>query len=95
MDQKWVELGYVLVGPARTRSLVIKPHFQKVPGGWFDTGQYTLTEKGKLLGNLYMDVYTDGPLQWDGSKDEFSPKELEAIGNHIAFKDIAHLPDPC
>jgi hypothetical protein len=94
MDQKWDELYYELTTGKGVRSLTITPHFQKIPGGWFHTGQYTITENGKLLGNLYMDVYTDGPLQWDGSKDEFISKELEAFACYISFKDVAHLPDP-
>lgn len=94
MDQKWEELHQELTTGKGVRSLTVRPHFQKIPGGWFDSWQYTITECGKLLGNLYVDVYTNGPLQWDGSKDEFSPKELEAIAGRISFKDIAHIPDP-
>lgn len=83
LKEKWLQLNYDLVSRGRTRSMEIKPFFQKVPGGWFDTGQYTIIEAGKPLGNLYVDVYTAGPLHWDGSKDEFDAGELEAIANFI------------
>ena len=83
VKEKWQQLAYDLVDHGRSRSLEIRPYFQKVPGGWFDTGQYTITENEKPLGNLYVDVYTAGPLHWDGSKDEFKPGELEAIADFI------------
>jgi hypothetical protein len=86
--QKWEQLACESKTAKGIRSLIITPHFQKVPGGWFDTGQYTLTQNGKLLGNLYMDVYTGGPLQWDGSKNEFSAEELQAIAQYIGNKEI-------
>jgi hypothetical protein len=94
MDEKWEELAYELTTGTGIRSLTITPHFQKVSRGWFDTGQYTISEKGKPLGNIYVDLYTGGKPQWDGSKDEFTYKQIHDIVSHIVFKDVAHLPDP-
>ena len=93
MDKKWEELAYELKTEKGTRSFKITPHFQKISTGWFDTGQYTVTENGKPLGNVYVDLYTGGKIQWDGSKDEFSYHQLHEMVSFIRFKDIAHLPD--
>jgi hypothetical protein len=88
MHAKWEELSYELRTATKTRILTITPHFQKISKGWFDTGQYTVSEKGKPLGNIYMDLYTGGQTQWDGSKDEFTPQELRDIANHIAYMPV-------
>jgi len=92
MDKKWEELAYELKTESGIRSLIITPHFQKISSGWFDTGQYTIAENGKVLGNVYVDLYTGGKPQWDGSKDEFTYAQIYDIVNHIVFKDVAHLP---
>lgn len=93
MDEKWEELACELRTNKGVRSLKVTPHFQKLSKGWFDTGKYTISEDGKLLGNVYVDLYTGGKPQWDGSKDEFSSKEFYELVNQIVFKDVAHLPD--
>jgi hypothetical protein len=93
MDKKWDELAYELTTDIGTRSLKITPHFQKISTGWFDTGQYTIAEHGKPLGNVYVDLYTGGKPQWDGSKDEFTYQQIHDIVHHIRFKDVAHKTD--
>ena len=93
MDKKWEELAYELTTDTGTRSLKITPHFQKISTGWFDTGQYTINEGGKPLGNIYVDLYTGGKPQWDGSRGEFTYQQIHDIVSFIVFKDVAHLPD--
>lgn len=93
IDKKWEALAYTLATEAGTRLLDINPHFQKISDGWFDTGKDTISEGGKASGTIYVDRYTGRKPQWDGGKDEFSDQQILAIVDHIAFQDIAHLPD--
>lgn len=93
MDKKWEELAYELTTDTGTRSLMITPHFQKTSTGWFDTGKYTVAERGRQLGNIYVDLYTGRQPQWDGKRDEFTSQQLYDIVNHIIFKDVAGQPD--
>jgi len=88
MHTKWEELSYELRTRAKTRSLTIIPHFEKISKGLVDTGQYAVSENGKLLGNIYVYLYTGGKIQWDGSNDEFTSEQLNDVANHIADPQI-------
>jgi hypothetical protein len=93
MDKKWEELACELTTDKGTRAFRIIPHFQKVLSGWFDTGKYTVYENDKVLGNIYVDLYTGRKPQWDGSMDEFSYEQLYELVNRIVFKDVVRSPD--
>ena len=93
MDNKREQLAYELETKTGTRSLKITPHFHRISTDWFDTGQYTITENGKPLGSIYVDLYTGAKPQWDGSKDDFTGEQIDQIVYHIVFKDILHLPN--
>ena len=86
-------IGCELTTDTGKRSFKVAPHFQKISTGWFDTGQYTVYEDGKPLGNIYVDLYTGGKLQWDGSKDEFTYQQMYDLVNQIAFKDVVRSSD--
>ena len=93
MDKKWEELACELTTDTGKRTFRVTPHFQKTSNGWFDSGQYTVYEGGKPLGNIYVDLYTGGKNQWDGSKDEFTSKQMHDLVNQIVFKDVVRSPD--
>jgi hypothetical protein len=92
-DEKWEKLPYLLATPSGVRSLVLRSNFEPTENGWFDTGQYTVTEGGITLGDIYVDLYTDGGISWDGKPGEFSEEQLNAIVDHIVFRNIPELED--
>jgi hypothetical protein len=73
------------------RSLVLRSNFEPTEDGWFDTGQYTVTEYSVTLGDICVDLYTDGGISWNGKPGEFTEEQLDEIVDHIAFRDIPEL----
>jgi hypothetical protein len=95
-DEKWDKPPYLLETPSGVRSLVFRSNFEPTEDGWFDTGQYTVTEHGVTLGDIYVDIFTDGGISWNGKAGEFSDEHLEKIVDHILFRNIPefeHLTD--
>jgi len=46
---------------------------------------------GITLGDIYVDLYTDGGISWNGKPGEFSEEQLNAIFDHIVFRNIPEL----
>lgn len=90
-EEKWDKLPFILKTSSGDRSLMLLSNFEPTKDGWFDTGLYTVAEQGVTLGDISVDLYTDGGISWDGKPDEFSEEELDAIVDHIAFRDLPEL----
>jgi len=87
-DEKWKKLPYNLKTASRERSLVLLSNFEPTEDGWFDTGLYTVTEHGMTLGDISVDLYTDGGISWNGKPGEFTQEQIGEIANHILFGNL-------
>lgn len=84
-DERWDKLPYILKTAAGERSLVLLSNFEPTEDGWFDTGLYTVTEHGITLGDISVDLYTDGGIRWNGKPGEFTQEQIGGIVDHIIF----------
>jgi hypothetical protein len=97
MNDKWDKLPFILKSSFGERSLIILSNFEEIEGEWVDTGRFTVTEKGQILGNVIVS-HVDGSISWEGKQGEFNEIELDLIVDHIAFRDfpeLENLPDDC
>jgi hypothetical protein len=87
-DEKWDKLPYILKTASGDRSLVILSNFQATEGGCFDTGHYTVTENSVTLGDIFVDLYSDRGIRWNGKPAEFTQEQIGEIVDHIIFGNL-------